>query len=128
MCRDSAFHRAGGAIILLSLLSCLCYGQSGRGGISGLVTDSTGAVVPGAKLTVVNLSTGVTLEGTATSAGLYSFTALVPGNYRISATFQGFRTIVRDSVPAEVDRVSEVNLELNPGDVTETSPWKGSRS
>jgi hypothetical protein len=57
--------------------------------------------------------------------GLYSFTALVAGNYRFSATFQGFRTIVRDSVPVEIDRVSEVNLELNSGDVTETVTVEG---
>ncbi len=106
------------ATLLISPLLCLA--QSGRGGITGLITDQSGAVMPGVKLEITNTATGVRQETTSSSAGLYFFTALVPGTYHVSAGFAGFQKTVRESVQVETDRVTEVNLQMSPGEVTES--------
>lgn len=110
------------ALALLLLLSSPGLGpaQTGRGGISGLVSDPTGAVVPGADVKVVNRATGVSQETRSTTAGRYSFTNLVPGAYTVTVSQTGFQTVVRESVPVEVDRVIEVNAELSTGVLQQT--------
>jgi hypothetical protein len=102
------------------LLAPVVPGQTGRGGITGLITDPSGGVIPGATVQIVNVATGFSQDMQSSSAGLYFFTALVPGTYRVTASYQGFQKVVRDSIPVEVDRVSPVNIELRPGEVTET--------
>ncbi len=93
--------------------------QAGRGRISGLVTDPTGAAIPSAKVTVVNLSNGVTRSTITTAAGLYSFVSLDPATYRVTATANGFDTVARDKVIVTVDTVSEVNISLHVGNASE---------
>jgi hypothetical protein len=67
--------------ILLSVLLLICaakpgIGQVDQGTITGVVTDSTGAVVPNAQVTVTNVDTSLTLQGTTDNAGVYVFTPL----------------------------------------------------
>jgi hypothetical protein len=112
-------------VLVGAVLSGSVQGQSGRGGIGGLVTDQSGAVVPDATVQITNLGTGITQQMKSTSSGLYSFTALVPGNYRVTATLAGFQKVVRDSILVETDRVTEVNIELRPGEVAETVTVEG---
>ena len=56
----------------------VAWAQAGRGGISGLVSDPSGAVVPGAKVTALNKATGIAQSTVTTAAGLYSFVSLNP--------------------------------------------------
>jgi len=56
----------------------MLFSQAGRGGISGLVADTSGAIVPGATVTAKNTATGDTLSTVTTAAGLYSFISLSP--------------------------------------------------
>ncbi len=93
--------------------------QAGRGSISGLVTDTSGAVIRGATVTVQNRGTGVKLSATATDAGLYSFVSLAPGTYEVSAAAKGFQTVVERSVPVSVDQTTTLNLSLGVGNVNE---------
>ena len=93
--------------------------QAGRGGINGLVSDPSGAVIPGAKVTVVNHATGVSQSTITTSAGLYSFVSLNPGSYQVSASLQGFETTSHDKVTVSVDQVTAVNIALKVGSVSE---------
>lgn len=111
----------------LSLLACtaglilglsvngLC--QAGRGKISGLVTDTTGAIIPAATVSIVNTETGVTRTATTTGSGLYSFLSLVPGNYKLSVSKQGFQTVVHTNVGVSVDQTTSLNVTLQPGAV-----------
>ncbi len=96
------------------------FGQAGRGGVSGTVTDPSGAVVSGAKVVLLNKATGVTLHTTTSSAGLYSFISLNPGVYQITAGQTGFAKTVQDKVTVNVDEVAEVNLSLRVGATAET--------
>jgi hypothetical protein len=111
--------------ILCTLILILCAGavafaQAGRGSISGLVTDPTGAVVPGAKLTLLNHATGVEQRSVTTAAGLYTFVSLNPGVYQVTASQKGFESVAQDNVKVTVDQVTTVNIALRMGSVSDT--------
>ena len=103
------------ALCLAIPLSML--GQAGRGGISGLVSDSSGAIIPGATVSAQNSATGATLTTATTAAGLYSFISLPPGSYQITATANGFNTVNEKDVVVTVDQVTTLNLTLAVGSV-----------
>jgi hypothetical protein len=99
--------------------SGLAFSQAGRGGISGLVADPSGAIVPGAKVTAQDQSTEVKLSTVSTAAGLYSFISLTPGKYSVTVGAKGFETVVQNNVLVTVDQVSTVNIVLKLGSVNE---------
>jgi Carboxypeptidase regulatory-like domain len=104
---------------------CLCAGsaalaQAGRGSISGLVTDPSGAVVNGATVTALNRGTGVALHTVTSEAGLYSFISLNPGVYVVTASQQGFESVAQNNVSVTVDQVATANIALRVGSFTET--------
>jgi hypothetical protein len=102
------------------------FGQAGRGGISGLITDPSGAVVPGAKVMALNHATGLAQSTVSTAAGLYSFVSVTPGVYLVTATRRGFESIAQDNVAVSVDQTSVVNIALQVGNVTEVVTVTGS--
>src|SRR6267378_2352471 len=73
------------------------YAQAPDGTITGTVTDSSGAVVPNARVTVVNKANKTTRTLTANGTGLFSAPALPPGDYEVRAEMEGFRTTQRDA-------------------------------
>lgn len=94
-------------------------------GIRGIVSDSSGAIVPGAQVEVSNVNTGDKRTGATNNQGSYSFLSLLPGTYNVTVTKQGFKTeavinrLIQVGVPAEVD----VTLQL--GAATETVTVSG---
>ena len=88
--------------------------QAPVGTVTGTVTDSTGAVLPSAAITITNKATSVARTLTANEGGLYSAPALVPGDYEVRAEMPGFRTLVRD---AEViaGSTTRVDITMTPG-------------
>ncbi len=124
MNRRNAIVKRVGNFLSVCIL-CLCAGsvalaQAGRGSISGLVTDPTGAVVPGSQITLLNQATGYTQHTVASTAGLYNFISLNPGVYQVTASQKGFASVAQDKVTVSVDQVTEVNLTLRIGAATET--------
>ncbi len=89
-------------------------------GISGTVTDATGAVVAGAKVTATNDATGVVKTTETSSAGTYKFTDLIPGTYTVKIESAGFQTSVNNGVGVEVAKVSTVDASLQPGTASQT--------
>ncbi|MGB5152400.1 MAG: carboxypeptidase regulatory-like domain-containing protein [Candidatus Sulfotelmatobacter sp.] len=106
--------------ILLVCAASVALAQAGRGSISGLVTDPAGALVPGAKVVLLNPATGVTQHTATSSGGLYTFISLNPGVYQVTASQKGFKNVAQDNVSVTVDQVTEVNLALEVGAITET--------
>ncbi|HEX3662780.1 MAG TPA: TonB-dependent receptor [Acidobacteriaceae bacterium] len=94
------------------------FGQAGRGSISGTITDPSGAIVPGASVTLLNSSTGVAQHAMTTSAGLYTFISLNPGTYQVTASQSGFTTAQRENVTVSVDQTTIVNIVLKVGSVS----------
>jgi hypothetical protein len=91
-----------------------------NGVFHGTVTDPTGAVVPGAKIVVRNLSSGQVREATTASNGFYTITQLAPGHYSISASKEGFSTATQADVELLVNQDLEANYTLSVGQVTQT--------
>jgi hypothetical protein len=103
--------------ILIGWAAASCFGQAGRGRISGLITDPTGAAVPSATVKLLNPATGVTLTTQTTGSGLYSFLSLNPGTYELTVEQTGFATVVQKAVAVQVDQTTTVNVTLHPGAV-----------
>jgi hypothetical protein len=112
--------------ILILCAGTAVFSQAGRGGISGLVTDPSGAIIPGAKITAKSHATGISTSTVSTAAGLYSFVSFNPGNYEVSASLKGFETVIQENVTVTVDQTSTVNLALPVGSVTEIVTVSGS--
>ena len=109
-----------GVILLLTMAVNLAGQVAGRGSLSGLVADSSGAAVPSASVTLTNVATGVALQGKTSSAGLYSFISLVPGSYRLEVSQSGFQTAVQNDITVAVDQSETINVTLELGAQTET--------
>lgn len=116
--------KAYAAVFPLVILSMLfltpsLFGQAGRGAISGTVTDSSGAIIPGAAVTATSTATGTKLTAVSTAAGIYSFVSVSPGTYDVSASQTGFETTVRKGVIVTVDQSTTVNIAMKVGSVSE---------
>lgn len=96
------------------------HAQVTTGTISGAVTDSTGAVLPAAKVVVQNEDTGIARTVQADASGRYSAPSLGLGNYQVTASMEGFQTEVRKGILLTVGREAVVDLRLNVGAVTQT--------
>jgi hypothetical protein len=96
------------------------YAQSTNSGdIRGTVTDSTGALLPGATVTVTNNNTGVTKTLTTNDAGLYDTSSIVVGNYKLVFEHAGFEKFERSNVNLEVG-TSTVNAALKIGSTNQS--------
>src|ERR1700679_3502340 len=108
------------AICAFFLCAATAFAQAGRGSISGAVTDPNGAIVPSAKVTLLNQATGGTQHTVSSSAGLYTFISLNPGEYQVTASHAGFASIALSKVMVNVDQVTEANIKLQVGAAAET--------
>lgn len=93
---------------------------SGTGAISGIVTDPSGAVVPGADITATNLATGLTRHIVSSPSGNYSIQLLPPGTYRLDISKAGFATSDFPNVIVNVTQITAINATLNVGSTNRT--------
>lgn len=108
------------APLVLALCAINTFAQlAGKGTIVGTVTDSSGAIVPGAAVTATNVATNSKLERKATAAGTYSL-PLDAGVYNISVSAQGFKTTTQNNVNINALETVSVNIVLTVGSVTES--------
>lgn len=108
--------------ISLILLSCLAArAQEGKGTITGTVTDTTGAVIPGAVVTITqNGVNGVSRTVQTDGQGNYTATTLTPGNYTIKVVAKGFKSYLAANVTLFVAQVRAINITMQPGTITQT--------
>lgn len=107
-------------LVCVGLCLCLPVAAQTLGEITGIVTDSSGAVIAGAVVSTRNVATSATREVTTNNAGVYSFPALNPGIYEVRVTAKGFKTSIRRDVTLEVQQNLRIDIELAVGDVTES--------
>ena len=106
-------------VVLWTSLTGVSTAQSTNSGdISGVVTDNTGAAVPGATVTVQNIDTGVSKSFVTNDAGVYDTGSIVAGNYKITFSRQGFSTFVRSSVTIIVGPTN-IPAQLSVGSVSQ---------
>ena len=103
--------------LLCLFVPTLLFGQTEKGAIVGVVTDGTGAVVPGATVTITNLGNKTSQTLTTNSEGLYEAPFLTPATYEVSATAQGFGKTLNNGVIVNVGQRVSVNLELAVGGI-----------
>lgn len=106
------------AALWLWLPGCV-FGQAVTGSLVGSVTDSSGAAVPGAKVAIVEVKTGIGRSTTTNQSGNYAFTNLDAGTYKVEVEQPGFRKAVREGIDVLVNSTLRADLELQPGVVSE---------
>ena len=116
--RRTAFCLVLVASFSLALLPVSAQSTGGR--ILGRVSDSTGAVVTGVQVTLINDATGVSRDTKTDQSGDYTFVEVVPSKYRVEYTLQGFKKNVRANVMLEINQVLTLNATLQPGATQET--------
>ncbi len=92
--------------------------NANTGEMRGVVSDPSGAVVPGVNVTITNVLTGVTTRTTTNASGIYDAPTLLSGTYSIAFSKLGFRTFVRNGITLGV-QVIEVNATLSVGAVSQ---------
>src|SRR5229473_6285776 len=103
------FRKAAAVVALCLLFSCLGTAQTG-GTISGSVSDATGALIPGASVTIKNADTGLTRELVSDEQGRYSAPNLPVGPYEVQVLLTGFRTEIRKGIELTVGQQAVINL------------------
>src|SRR5690242_12722617 len=89
-----------------------CYGQMDRGRITGIVTDASGANVPGAMVRATNLASNSAVQAVTDASGNYSLNLLLPGEYKVAAEKQGFKTFEQRGIVVHVNDVIPINIQL----------------
>jgi len=102
------------AIALLASGAVRLYAQSDTGRVTGLISDSSGAVIPGASVTLTNTDTGVTDTKTADSGGNFNFPALLRGHYSIEASMNGFSS-QKQEFQLQLQEVQTIEFKLTAG-------------
>lgn len=115
-----------GLVVIGLLLMALAYpagrllGQAVYGSIIGTVTDSSGAAVPNAKVTITDVNKGVSYNTTTNESGYYEQQHLIVGVYDVKVEAQGFEASLQKNVQVNVDASVQVNVTLQLGQVTQT--------
>ena len=109
-------------MLLPALLFCfsLLHGQDLRASLTGLVADSTGAILPNATVTATNVDTRVATSTKSNAAGSYVLLFLPPGQYRVQVEAVGFKQFVREGVALSTSERGTLDVTLEVGQMTET--------
>ena len=124
----STFRAASRALLFAALIPTVplviagtqALAQSDTSSISGTVTDSTGAVVPNAKVAAKNDATGQTRNVTTNSVGAYTLTNIPSGSYTVTVEAQGFQTAVQQGTHVDPSIGAQVNVSLKSGNTSTT--------
>src|SRR5262249_19054443 len=109
------------AVCLLAMASpAFARTQVLYGSLTGNVSDQTGAVVPGAKVEVLNVNTGSQREATPDDTGRYAFTDLQLGVYTVTLSAPSFKSAAKENVRIEANTIRRVDVQLQPSGVAET--------
>src|SRR5215831_16448792 len=106
--------------LILTIGAGYTHAQTGTSSIRGTITDPQGKPVGAANITLIHIATNVKRTMQATASGEYVFDLIVPGDYRIEVEATGFRKTVLDNVKALIGKITERNVELGIGALSET--------
>jgi hypothetical protein len=89
-----------------------------KAGIQGTVTDSSGGLIPDAKITLTDTENGTIKEATSSGEGFYRISGLAPGKYVLTVEKAGYKKSVSENVSVSAENIQGVNVVLETGDVT----------
>ena len=118
--RTHWFLMMGLGVLIWLLAAGPAQAQDPRATFTGLVTDASGAVIPGAEVTAINDATGVAISTTTNAVGNYVIPFLPIGSYTLTAEAPGFKKYSRSGLRLRVTEVAKVDITLELGEVTET--------
>jgi len=104
--------------VVVAELPIVCLGQINRSSLSGVITDTTGAVIVGAKVLLMEEGTQAKYESTTDQAG-YTFSALPLGRYTLTVTQSSFKTFVRSGIELNAGDNKRIDLTLEVGEMTQ---------
>ncbi len=107
-------------VACLMVLASLAFSQVGNGTITGVVTDSTGAVVAGTTVEATNTQTGIVFRGVSTNSGDYTITDLPVGLYAVSVTAKGFKTYTHTNLALAATQTLREDIALQVGNASES--------
>jgi hypothetical protein len=117
------------SILALTCLSALpVYSQAVNGSLTGTVTDSSGGLIAGAKITLTETETRIVKTGATNTSGTYEFLELPPGTYSVAAEITGFKKEVRTGIVLLANTTPRVDIQLETGNVSETIEVKANAS
>jgi hypothetical protein len=106
---------------LCLLVPCLTFAQGGNTQLGGIVTDPSGALIPGVTITVTNTATNVVSSSITNESGSYNFPSLQPGqSYRVSASLPGFQTRTVNNLPLPASTNNRQDFQLTIAGTTTT--------
>jgi hypothetical protein len=105
---------------VLLLIAALCWAQSYTAAVRGVVTDTSGASVPGAKVIVTEADRNVDHVANTDAAGRYAIVALPPGNYNMTVEATGFKKYVQARFPLAVQQQATIDVQMQVGDIAST--------
>lgn len=126
LCKSGRIRRVIFSMLLLGLISfggilpAAAQSQAINGQIEGVVTDSSGAAIANANVTVRNIETGTERVVTTDADGVYRVPLLPLGTYRVTVEVQNFKRLVREGITLTTGQTATVNVTLEAGGVTET--------
>jgi hypothetical protein len=113
------------SVAWLMTAACILFAQTDRGSIEGTVKDPNGAIVPAAKVQVVNIDTNNKFDFLTNDVGYYLASSLPVGSYRVIVQKEGFRTIVREPILVSAQNNLAVDFTLQLGALTDTITVSG---
>ena len=107
-------------VLFVLLLSTNALAQTGAGSLTGIVSDQTGAKVPGATVTATNQATNVAYTAVSNEAGNYTITSVPVGTYVLKAELSGFKTATTNPLQVEAKAIVRMDFTLQLGAIEET--------
>jgi hypothetical protein len=105
-----------GLLLCLLAMPALRAQTGGEAGIQGTIVDATGAIIPGATVTVTNTATGVATVRQATSDGLYTIAPIIPGTYTVVVVAKGFKQAIQQNFTIDALKITGLNITMQIGD------------
>jgi hypothetical protein len=113
------FLRSLGVAVLLSTIAFTAFAQAPSGEISGLITDESGSVLPGVRVTLTNQATNAMRLVVSNESGVYVMPAVPPGRYTLKAELEGFRTVERADIGVQVGSSNRIAVTMEVGQLAE---------
>jgi hypothetical protein len=107
------------AVFILASAGWRAEAQVVYGSIVGTVQNPTGAVVPGAQVSIANKETGQNRQTTSDDQGNYNITNVLPGRYDLTATATGFRTLITQNLDVTAGNIARADFRMEVGQLTE---------
>lgn len=120
MARPQAYNCGVRYLVALLFAAILVAQQDPRGRIEGIVTDSSGAVIPDAVIRATNIGTGVVTSGTSNQQGAYEIPFLIPGEYSLTVELTGFKTWTRPKLELRTGDRLRADVALEVGNMAES--------